>query len=328
MQAQRHRDRVDRQHVLHQRFERDARAVRAAPHEFHEVVRIGAVEAAADADPRDVQRAAIDAAADDPFERLERMHAGELEMRLDAGRLQPAQVFVDPAGAGRYRHLAVRLPQRGFVQRRAGDVLAAHQLGDVHLHGVDRDRHLVGLRRQLGEHVAGVVGQPFRVGALAFRRERDRAADLQDHVRHGLAQPAEQLVEFRQPLAALAVEFAHMHVQHRRARVVAVDGLLHVLVHRHRNVFRKIGGHPFGAVRRDRDDNLVLVFRVQRIVEKLHVVLQWKSLCSGVRACGSRRAGRRTRRVVSVVDRLRCARAQNGTSPTMPARSIRRTHGG
>ncbi|KOT19298.1 hypothetical protein DM47_2548 [Burkholderia mallei] len=66
-----------------------------------------------------------------------------------------------------------------------------------------------------------------------------------------------------------------MQVQHRRARVVAIHGLLHLLGHRHRNVLGEILRHPLGAVRRDGDDDLVHVFRVQRIVEKLHAFLLW-----------------------------------------------------
>ena len=45
---------------------------------------------------------------------------------------------------------------------------------------------------------------------------------------------AEQLVELRQALGALAVQLAHVHVQHGGAGVVAVHRLLHLLVHRHR----------------------------------------------------------------------------------------------
>ena len=46
------------------------------------------------------------------------------------------------------------------------------------------------------------------VGALAFGGEGDRAADLQQHVRHRAAQALQQFVEHRQALAALAVGFA------------------------------------------------------------------------------------------------------------------------
>ena len=79
---------------------------------------------------------------------------------------------------------------------------------------------------ELGEHVARVVAQPLGRLALAFRRERDRAADLDDQFGHACADAGDQFVELRQALAALAVELAHVQVQHGRAGVVAVDGLL------------------------------------------------------------------------------------------------------
>jgi hypothetical protein len=52
-------------------------------------------------------------------------------------------------------------------------------------------------------------------------RERDRAADLDDHVGDGLAHAGDQLVEFGEALGAFAVEFAYVQVQHGGARVVA-----------------------------------------------------------------------------------------------------------
>ena len=67
-------------------------------------------------------------------------------------------------------------------------------------------------------------------GAVGLGREGDRAADLDDHVRHGLAHAGDQLVELGQALAALAVEFAHVQVQHGGAGVVAVDRLLDLLL--------------------------------------------------------------------------------------------------
>ncbi|MGF6552186.1 hypothetical protein QFZ96_007322 [Paraburkholderia youngii] len=84
--------------------------------------------------------------------------------------------------------------------------------------------------------------------------------------------PRDQLIELRQALRALAVQFAHVQVQYRGAGVVAIDGLLDLLVHRHGDVFREVRGHPFRAVRGGGDDYLVLILRVQRIVEKLHLI--------------------------------------------------------
>jgi len=77
---------------------------------------------------------------------------------------------------------------------------------------VDCDRHLVGLRVELGQHVERVVVQPLGVGAFAFGSERDRAADLQKHAGHCIAQPRQDLVEHRQALAAFAIGLAHVHV--------------------------------------------------------------------------------------------------------------------
>ena len=61
-----------------------------------------------------------------------------------------------------------------------------------------------------------------------------------------IAHAGDQLVELRQALAALAVEFAHMQVQHGGAGVVAIDGLLDLLLHRDRDVLGKVGGQPTG----------------------------------------------------------------------------------
>jgi hypothetical protein len=117
-----------------------------------------------------------------------------------------------------------------------------------------------------------VVGQPLGRGAVGLGGEGDRAADLDDHVGHGLAHAGDQLVELRQALAALAVEFPHVQVQDRGAGVVAVDRLLDLVLHLHRNVFREVGRNPLGTVGRGRDDELVLVFREERTVEEVHRV--------------------------------------------------------
>lgn len=97
-----------------------------------------------------------------------------------------------------------------------------------------------GLGIELGEHVAGVIGQPFRVGAFTFGSKRDRSADLQDHVRHRLAQSGQQFVELRKPLAAFAVELADVDVQDGGTGLVAVDGLLHVLFDGQREILGKV----------------------------------------------------------------------------------------
>jgi hypothetical protein len=106
--------------------------------------------------------------------------------------------------------------------------------------------------------------------AVGFGGEGDGAADLDDHVGDGVAHAGDELVELGQALAALAVELAHVQVEHRGAGVVAVDGLLHLLLHGERNVLGEVRGNPFGAIRRGRDDELVLVLGKERAVEEVH----------------------------------------------------------
>ncbi|MNQ93791.1 hypothetical protein D3C85_1092730 [compost metagenome] len=130
------------------------------------------------------------------------MHAGQLEVGLDAVGHQALEVLGHPGRTGRDRHLAVGRLQGRVLQGGARQVFRVEQLHDVHLGGVDGDRDLIRLRRQLGQHVAGVVRQPLGRLPLAFRREGDGAADLDDHVRHRLAHPGDQFVELGQALGA------------------------------------------------------------------------------------------------------------------------------
>ncbi|SAL87954.1 hypothetical protein AWB67_07507 [Caballeronia terrestris] len=195
-------------------------------------------------------------------------------MRLDAGGLQAAQVLFDPRRSRRHRHFAIRGLKHRVRERGAFQVLRIQQLHDVHLRGVDRHRHLIGLRIEFREHVTCIVRQPLCRLPVVFRRERDRTAHLDDHVRHRRTYARDQLVELREALGTLAVQLADMQMQHGGTRVITIHGFLDLIVHRHRNVFREVLGHPFRTVRGDGDDNLLLVFGVQRIVEKLHVLLQ------------------------------------------------------
>jgi hypothetical protein len=82
--------------------------------------------------------------------------------------------------------------------------------------------------------------------AVGLGREADRAADLDDHVGHGLAHAGDQLVELGQALAALAVVLAHVQVQHGGAGVVAVDRLLDLRRHGDRDVLGEVRGNPLG----------------------------------------------------------------------------------
>ncbi|MNZ82478.1 hypothetical protein D3C78_1011760 [compost metagenome] len=261
---------VERQHVLEQRFCGQGAAIRRAVNEVEEVERIRAVEAATDADPGQVQRAHVIAAAHDALEGFQGMHAGQLEVRLDVARLQAAQVFADPGRAGRYGHFAVGGLNRRVGQGGAFQVLRIQQLHDVHLRGVDRHGDLVRLWRELSEHVAGVIRQPFGRFTVAFRGEGNRAAHLDDHFRYRFAHTGNQFIELGQAFGAFAIEFAYMQVEHSGARFIAVNGLLDLFVHGQRNVFWKVLWHPFRAVRGDGDYHLFHVFRVQRIIEELH----------------------------------------------------------
>ena len=116
-----------------------------------------------------------------------------------------------------------------------------------------------------------------------------------------LRTPAISSLNFDRRLRALAVELAHVQVQHRGAGVVAVDRLLDLLFHRHRDVFREVGRDPLGAVGRGGDDQLVLVLGEQGAVEEVHGVPL--SEVVGGRAVASRRFStwlrRRCRRVPS-----------------------------
>ena len=105
-----------------------------------------------------------------------------------------------------------------------------------------------------------VVAQPFRLSAFAFRRKRDRAADLQHHFRHRRAQAIEHLVEDADALGALAIRFAAMDVQHGCSGVVAIDRLLHLVGEGDRNVFREIARQPLRTVGRHLNHELLLVF--------------------------------------------------------------------
>ncbi|MNR21174.1 hypothetical protein D3C85_1380610 [compost metagenome] len=133
--------------------------------------------------------------------------------------------------------------------------------------------------------MAGVVRQPLGRFTVAFRGEGNRTADLDDHVRHGFTHTSDQLVELGQALGALAVQFTHVQVQYGGAGFVAIDRLLYLLVHGQRNVFREIFRHPLRAVRGHGDDHFFHVFRVQGIVEKLHVLLLF--FCCAARGGGA-----------------------------------------
>src|ERR1700694_4223687 len=63
-----------------------------------------------------------------------------------------------------------------------------------------------------------------------------------------------------------------MNVQDRRPGVVAVHSLLHLLEHAHGDIVG-IRRQPLGPVRGCLDNQLLLVFRQERVVKKMHVIL-------------------------------------------------------
>jgi hypothetical protein len=272
VQAHRDAHHVDRQRVEHAALEGQHRAVGNGAQEVGQVVDVRRVHAAADRDPVADQRAAVDAAADQALDGLVAVDVVELEGALDAGLGEATHMLLEEARRRGHDHVRVGAEAIGLGQRGAGDVLDVHLLDDVHLRGVDGHRHLVGLRVQLGQHVARVVGQPLGGCAVALGGEGDRAADLDDHLGHGLAHAADQLVEHRQALAAAAVEFAHMQVQHGGAGVVAVDRLLDLRLHRDGDVLREVRRNPLRTVRCGGDDELVLVLGEQGSILEVHRV--------------------------------------------------------
>ena len=184
--------------------------------------------------------------------------------------VQAADVLLGPARLRRHRHFLVGVEDRRVFHRGALEVLVLPVLHHVHLRGVDGHGDLVGLGVELGQHVARVVGEPLGGRAFGFGREADRAAHLDDHLGHRVAHAGDQLVELGQALAALAVEFAHVQVQHGGAGVVAVHRLLDLLLHRDRDVLGKVGGHPRRRVGRGRDDQGLLVLGIEGAVEEVH----------------------------------------------------------
>ncbi|MNP49586.1 hypothetical protein D3C76_1437800 [compost metagenome] len=65
-----------------------------------------------------------------------------------------------------------------------------------------------------------------------------------------------------------------MHMEQRGAGVVAINGLLYLFIHGHRNVFREITDLELRAIGSNRDDQFFLVFGVQRTVNEIHGYLR------------------------------------------------------
>ena len=136
---------------------------------------------------------------------------------------------------------------------RSLDVVLAHHRHDVPLRRADRDGDVLGLRIEFGEHVARVIVEPLRLRLRGLRRKRDRAADLQDHLRHGLPEQSDEvivLIEVDRPFSGRGV--AHVDMQHGGAGVVAVDRHLHLLIPGHRDV--GVARQPLWPEGRHRND--------------------------------------------------------------------------
>ncbi|GAA3352393.1 hypothetical protein GCM10017744_001160 [Streptomyces antimycoticus] len=78
----------------------------------------------------------------------------------------------------------------------------------------------------------------------------------------------------------MAVQLAHVDVQDRGAGVVAVDRRLHVLIHGEREVVG-VTGQPLRPIGRGLDDQLLLVLRVQGVIEERSIsFVGWSSLAA------------------------------------------------
>ncbi len=270
MQAHGNAHHVDRQYVAHVAFHSDHRAIGHCANEVGETVDIGSVHAAGNCYPVHDQRAFVEAAAHQPLHRLKAVEVVALECTLNALGRQAADVLLYPPRLRRYCHFLVGVEDGGIRARRAPEIRIFGLIGDVHLRGVDGHRDLVRRRFQLGKHVAGIVSQPLGGLAFVLGGEGDGTANLNDHFRHRLAHAGDQFVEHGQALAAPAIEFAHMQMQHRGPRVVAVHRLLDLVFHRDRDVLRKVSRQPTRCIGRSRNDQRLLVFGKKVAVEEIH----------------------------------------------------------
>src|SRR6185437_4239678 len=171
----------ERQHGPHPGLHEHDRAVGRAANVLQQVEWIPARRAAPDRDELMIERTRIEAGADQPLDGLELVDVSQHEERLDVVRPQALEVL-DIEGRPRLGvHVRPRGPRLRILELRPLDVILVRHLGDVHGAGSDRDRDLIRLGFYLGDPVPRVVALPLRL--LALWSERDRAADLQDHVR-------------------------------------------------------------------------------------------------------------------------------------------------
>ena len=143
------------------------------------------------------------------------------------------------------------------------DIIRGPHLGEVHHAGADGHRDALRRWLQLRQHVTGVVAQPLGLLALALGRERDRAADLHDHLRHGFLQAFEQVVELVEVRGQVpGRRIAHVDVQDGGAGVVAVHRRLDLLIPGDGDV-GSVARQPCRPVGRRRDDQRLHVLGEQ-----------------------------------------------------------------
>ncbi|MNP16831.1 hypothetical protein D3C76_1092390 [compost metagenome] len=260
---------IGRVNGAHDRLVGEDRTVWHAASKFHQIGRMPPGHAATNTHVAEVQRALVQSVAHNVFDGFQLMDMSQHEKWLDAVFAKKTQVGFIEARTGFQVHVTERGQHRRMSHRRAFNILRRQQLGDVHLAGVNGDSHLIRLGFKHRQGVARIIAWPLG-NTARFRCEGDGAAHLQNHFRHRFTQAMQHFVEHRHALGALAVSLAYMHMQQRGAGVVAINSLLHLLVHAYRNILRKVGRHPFRAVGRNRDDQLVLVFREQRVMGIKH----------------------------------------------------------
>ena len=271
MQAHGNAHHVHGQHVEHRAFNRHHSAIGYGAHEVGQAVDAWRIHAATNCDPVHDQRALVDATAHQALNRFKAVEVVALEGALDASCAQALDVFLGPAWLCRHGHFLVGI-EHGRVSHRGACIVAGVELFEhVHLRGVDSHRHLVGLGVQLGQHVTGVVGQPLGGSTVCLGGKADGAAHLNNHLRHAGTHASDQLVELGQALAATAIEFTHMQVQHLGASVEAINGLLNLVFHGDGDFTGEVIRHPRRCVGSGRDDQGLLVFGTQVAVEKVHV---------------------------------------------------------
>ena len=157
-----------------------------------------------------------------------------------------------------------------ILEVRSLDVIRGPHLREVHHGGADGHRDALRLRVQLRQHVTRIVVQPLGLLAVALGRERDRAADLDDHLGHGFLDAFEQVVvvvEVRGQVPGRRI--AHVEVQDGCAGVVAVHRRLDLLVPGDSDV-GSVARQPRRPIRRRRDDQRLHVLGIQRVVGVVH----------------------------------------------------------